>query len=65
MGGDDDFCVSPSMLRALADLIPDATVDVVEQCGHLPFFENVERFEQSLGHFVRSVEARTTASSGR
>lgn len=63
LAGDDDFCVSPSGLRALADLMPDARAEVYEDCGHLPFFEQTDRFEESLRGFVRSVEARPATST--
>jgi 3-oxoadipate enol-lactonase len=63
LAGDDDFCISPSGLRALADLMPDARAEVYEDCGHLPFFENTERFEDSLRSFVQSVEARPATSA--
>ncbi|TXH22322.1 MAG: alpha/beta hydrolase [Mycobacterium sp.] len=58
LGGDDDFCISPSAVSALAEQIPDATAEIYEGCGHLPFFEQTARFEQSVSEFVKSVEER-------
>ncbi|MBL1078323.1 alpha/beta hydrolase [Nocardia sp. 2] len=60
LGGDDDFCISPSGLRLLAETMPDATAEIFDECGHLPFFEHTDRFEESLRDFVRGVEARRT-----
>lgn len=57
LAGDDDFCVSPSALRELARVMPDATAEVFEECGHLPFFESTERFEESVRGFIGAVEA--------
>nr|WP_313673471.1 alpha/beta hydrolase [Mycolicibacterium sp.] len=56
--GDDDFCVSPSGLHATAQMMPDATVEIFDRCGHLPFFEHTAKFESVLGNFVASVEQR-------
>lgn len=58
MSGDDDFCTSRSALRAIADLIPDARIEVFDDCGHLPFFERTEHFERSVRGFIDSVEAK-------
>lgn len=63
LAGDDDFCVSPSALRAVADLMPNARAEVYDDCGHLPFFESTHRFEQSVRAFVASVEARQHAAA--
>jgi 3-oxoadipate enol-lactonase len=59
IAGDDDFFISPTGLRAAASLMPAARAEIYEGCGHLPFFESTDRFEQSLGDFVESVEARS------
>jgi 3-oxoadipate enol-lactonase len=56
--GDDDFCISPTGLYALAELMPDAQVEIYPGCGHLPFFEQPDRFEESVRAFVKSVESR-------
>lgn len=57
IAGDDDFCVSPSTLRALAAMMQHARAEVYEECGHLPFFEATDRFEASVQDFIRSVES--------
>lgn len=56
--GDDDFCISPTGLRVIADLMPDARVEVYEDCGHLPFFEASQRFQQSVLSFINHVEGK-------
>ncbi|MFC3965313.1 alpha/beta fold hydrolase [Nocardia jiangsuensis] len=62
LAGDDDFCISPSGLRKLADMMPNAHAEVFDDCGHLPFFESTERFERSLCAFVEKVEAQRQAA---
>lgn len=67
LAGDDDFCISPSALRAVADLMPNARAEVYDDCGHLPFFESTARFEHSVRAFVAAVEGGqlTTAHGPR
>jgi pimeloyl-ACP methyl ester carboxylesterase len=55
LAGDDDFCVGPTSLRALADLMPNGRAEVFADCGHLPFFEATHRFEALLLEFFASA----------
>lgn len=54
--GDDDFSTSPTALHALAEILPRSTVEILSGCGHLPFFEDTDRFEEALGRFVAATE---------
>lgn len=56
MVGDDDFAASLGAMRAMMGLIGQGSIDVISECGHLPYFEATERFERSLQDFVTSVE---------
>jgi pimeloyl-ACP methyl ester carboxylesterase len=56
--GDDDFNIGRGGLEDLAALIPDARVEVIERCGHVPYFEQTEEFERIVQTFVTEVENR-------
>jgi pimeloyl-ACP methyl ester carboxylesterase len=56
MVGDDDFAVSMGAIRAMIGRIGRGKVDVIAECGHLPYFEATERFERSVQDFVDEVE---------
>lgn len=56
MIGDDDYAVSRGAMIALLDRIGQGRVDVLENCGHLPYFEATNRFEQSIQDFIDAVE---------
>lgn len=57
MVGDDDYAVSRGAMIALRDRIGSGRVDVLENCGHLPYFEATDRFERSIQEFVSAVES--------
>jgi pimeloyl-ACP methyl ester carboxylesterase len=54
--GDDDFTASRGAMLAMVDLIGEGRVDVISECGHLPYFEATDRFERSVQEFVTAVE---------
>jgi pimeloyl-ACP methyl ester carboxylesterase len=60
--GDDDFTTTASTLHAIADLMPDATVEIIHRCGHLPYFEATDRFQDAIARFVRTVETSCNAT---
>jgi len=62
LAGDDDFTTTETTLQGIADLMPDATVEIIERCGHLPYFEATDRFEDAIDRFVRTVETARTAT---
>jgi 3-oxoadipate enol-lactonase len=55
LAGDDDFTVGPASLHALADLMPNGRAEVFADCGHLPFFEATDRFEELLLEFFAGL----------
>ncbi|MFT6676453.1 MAG: 3-oxoadipate enol-lactonase [Sulfitobacter sp.] len=42
ISGGDDLSTPPALVEALADLIPDATFEIIDQCAHLPCIETPE-----------------------
>lgn len=60
--GDDDYTNSPSALQDAADLMPDASVKLIERCGHVPYFEASEEFEAAVQEFIAEVESRRPAA---
>jgi 3-oxoadipate enol-lactonase len=54
--GDDDFLVARSTLEEIARAMPRATVEIFAECGHLPYFEQPDRFQDSISRFVAAVE---------
>lgn len=56
--GDDDYTNSLSALEDSAALMPDARVQMIPRCGHVPYFEAPEAFETAVMEFVAEVEAR-------
>lgn len=63
MAGDDDFLVSGSALREIARIMPRATTEIFAECGHLPYFEQPDQFQDSIARFIDGVE-RGTAAGG-
>jgi 3-oxoadipate enol-lactonase len=61
--GDDDFNVGRGGMEDQAALIPDARVEVIERCGHAPYFEQTEEFERIVQGFVTEVENRAPSSA--
>lgn len=61
--GDDDFSIGRSALDDLAALMPNARVETIERCGHVPYFEAPEAFETTVQDFVREVESQARASA--
>jgi len=60
--GDDDFNIGRGGLEDLAALIPDARAEVIERCGHVPYFEQTEEFERIVQTFVTEIENRVPSS---
>jgi pimeloyl-ACP methyl ester carboxylesterase len=50
--GTEDVVVDPANADLLADLIPGATVEWLEGCGHLLFWEKPDRFAEVVGEFL-------------
>jgi pimeloyl-ACP methyl ester carboxylesterase len=64
MAGDDDFLVSGSALREIARIMPRATTEIIAECGHLPYFEQPDRFQDSIARFIDEVEHGAVAGGG-
>jgi 3-oxoadipate enol-lactonase len=60
--GDDDFNIGRGGLEDIAALMPDARVELIERCGHVPYFEQTEEFERIVQSFVTEVENRAPSS---
>lgn len=60
--GDDDFNIGRGGLEDLAALIPDARAQIMERCGHVPYFEQTEEFERIVQTFVTEIENRVPSS---
>jgi 3-oxoadipate enol-lactonase len=59
--GDDDFLVSSSALEEIARMMPRATVEIFGGCGHLPYFEQPDRFQESISRFFGEEERGAAA----
>lgn len=56
--GDDDFTNSPSAIDDAAATIPNASIHLIERCGHVPYFEATEEFEAAVQRFIHTVETQ-------
>ncbi len=61
--GSDDQVLPAAHTRVLAELIPGATVTVFEGCGHQPFQEQPERFNELAAEFFAAAGSRVRAVS--
>lgn len=62
--GEADGVVLPAMARHHEDLIADARLSWAPNVGHMPFWEDSERFNEDLRGFARQVAAsRSIAAS--
>lgn len=59
LSGDDDFSTTESTLDATAAIMRSAAVEIIRECGHLPYFEQPEAFQDAVARFVASVEEGT------
>jgi proline iminopeptidase len=50
--GEDDIMCPPRIARAIAELLPQAHLVMLEHCGHMPSFEQPERFHTLIRQFV-------------
>lgn len=55
MHGGQDAVVLPEMGRYTASRAPRAQFSPYEGCGHAPFYEAAERFNRSLGQFMKET----------
>jgi pimeloyl-ACP methyl ester carboxylesterase len=57
---DDDRVVPIEHGRLYAERIPDATLQIVEHCGHAMYFEQTEAFADAVTEFLLSGSERAT-----
>lgn len=50
--GTEDIVIPPSLVEALAALVPGAKLEVVAETGHSVYFERAERFNRVLDEFL-------------
>lgn len=62
IAGEQDFFNAPSSIRLLGKLIDDAKVDILDFCGHLPYFESNVLFEKKLLHFLQQTVQKRESS---
>lgn len=55
--GADDQIVPVAEARAMAEVIPDVTLEILEDAGHLPNLEQPEEFNDILFDFIADVKA--------
>ena len=58
LAGGRDLTMRPEVCRAVAELIPGARFEVLEEEAHQPFQEVPEEWNARLGAFLRAVGAR-------
>ncbi|MEV8637652.1 alpha/beta hydrolase [Streptosporangium sp. NPDC051023] len=56
LSGDADYLVSAAALAEAHELIPDATVEIIPDCGHSPYAETTDLFEAAVERFVARHE---------
>lgn len=52
--GDQDGSTPPTLVRSLADLVPDARYEIIDGAGHIPCVEQPETFTALISAFIRS-----------
>jgi 3-oxoadipate enol-lactonase len=50
--GDADYLTSAAALAEAHGLIPDATIEIIPDCGHSPYAETTELFESAVERFI-------------
>ena len=56
--GDDDFLLSPTGAKELAERFPNGRYEIMPKAGHLPFIDDAEGFQATVRKFVDEVESR-------
>ncbi|HTJ70654.1 MAG TPA: alpha/beta hydrolase [Actinospica sp.] len=63
VGGDQDRGAEPEGVRALGRRIPNARVEILDQCGHFPMIEQPGRLAGLLAEFAQQGEPAVPASA--
>lgn len=53
--GDDDKLLPAEMGPAYRDLIPNAKLDIISECGHLPHVEKAQEFTTKVTNFIEGA----------
>jgi len=61
--GEHDQFIGNNMKHALKDWLPDATINTIPDCGHLPSMEKSIVFHQEYTHFLNQLILRNTQHS--
>jgi pimeloyl-ACP methyl ester carboxylesterase len=56
--GEDDVITPPSVMKAMADAIPNSRLEVVPKAGHLAPYENSAVSNEVILRYLKSLEAR-------
>jgi proline iminopeptidase len=51
-----DYTVPYVLWDGIADALPNATLQIFEQSGHQPFFEEPDRFAETLSKWMASQQ---------
>lgn len=54
--GEKDQIVSPAIGRYTASVVPNATMSLYPEAGHMPFWEDAPRFNRELATFVQKAK---------
>jgi pimeloyl-ACP methyl ester carboxylesterase len=60
VAGDRDFAAPPGDARALAAALPDAVLDILDDCGHFPMAEHPDRFAAAVDAFISGAVCAAT-----
>jgi pimeloyl-ACP methyl ester carboxylesterase len=52
-GNSSHICFGPETGRHVADTIPDGRLEIFENSGHMPFYEEPERFNSTLLEWLK------------
>jgi len=55
--GDDDFLLSPTGAKELAEQLPNGRHEIMATAGHVPYVDDAETFQALLRKFVEESEA--------
>lgn len=62
--GENDRLVALSKSRRLVRALPQARLEVLPRCGHLPMLEQADEFNRVLGEFLHALEAAPPEARG-
>ncbi|MBZ7921475.1 alpha/beta fold hydrolase [Ensifer adhaerens] len=63
--GNEDIITPPRESVALAEGIPDSTLEVIQDAGHFPMLEAPRRFNEVLTAYLNTVEQRISAATSQ